>query len=137
MSHRCGANCRRKQTPSQRNNCPSCGSRRLPKTITAGGRTFTVTDHVRNDTHPGITAAKIRSVLDNWSIRGDCIDSRGSRTQTHWGFVRGSDRMIRVAVSSDGDRVVAAYPDRTATTHWNRGSRSYFEQRCRDLEEQK
>ena len=62
MSHRCGANCRRKQTPSRRSSCPSCGSRRLPQTITAGGRTRTLTQHGRDDVHLGTTAKRIERV---------------------------------------------------------------------------
>ena len=31
MSHKCGTGCRRKQSPSQRKGCPSCGSSGLAK----------------------------------------------------------------------------------------------------------
>ena len=75
MSHKCGAGCRRKQTPSERSSCPSCGTRRLPQTITAGGRTRELTLHGRNDVHGGITAKRIERVLNDWAIRGNCIDS--------------------------------------------------------------
>ncbi len=43
--------------------------------------------------------------------------------------------MVRVVVSLDDERIVTAYQDRTATMHWTRGSRSYFRQRCEELEE--
>ena len=67
MSHKCGPGCRRRQTPSQRSGCPSCGSRpRLPETITARGVTRTLTKHLRDDAHSGVTASRIQHVLENW-----------------------------------------------------------------------
>ena len=54
---------------------------------------------------------------------------------TYWGYVPGLDKLVKVAVSLDGMRIITAYQDRTATNSWNRGSRSYFETRCADLEE--
>ena len=109
--------------------------RRLPPTITAGGRTRTLTQHARQASHAGITAKRIERVLNDWLIRGQCVDSEGSRTITYWGFVPGLKSMIRVAVSLDDQRIVTAFPDRTAARHWNRGSREYFEGRCNNLEE--
>ena len=103
----------------------------MPNTITAGGITREVTLHGRNDVHKGVTPKRIERLLNEWAIRGNCVDSQGSRTVTYWGFVPGLRQMMRVAV-----RIVTAYPDRAATRHWNRGSRTYFEQRCSDLEEQ-
>ena len=83
----------------------------------------------------GITAKRIERVLNDWAIRGRCIDSQGSRTITHWRFVPGLKQMVRVAVSLDDERIVTAFQDRAATRHWNRGSRGYFKQRCNNLEE--
>ena len=135
MSHRCGANCRRRQQPSQRKNCPSCGSRRLPRTITAGGRTRSVTRHARTETHPGITAKRIERALEDWVVRGVCKDKDGILALVHWGFVPGLRRMIKVVVSLDDERIITAYQDRNATNNWKRGDRAYFLERCRSLEE--
>ncbi len=82
MGHRCGGNCRRKQTPSQRSSCPSCGSaasKRLPETITAGGVTRWLTKHAREQVHEGVTANRIQHVLENWVVRGVCKDTRSNR----------------------------------------------------------
>ena len=135
MSHRCGANCRRKQTPNQRSSCPSCGSRRLPRTITSGGRTRELTHHARNEVHPGVTAKRVERVLENWTIRGICKDSRGRPAVVHWGFVPGLRQMIRVAISMDDERIITAYQDRNATTSWKNEKRAYFVKRCQSLEE--
>ena len=42
--------------------------------------------------------------------------------------------MVNVAVSLDDERIVTAFLDRTATGHWNRGNRDYFEMRYENLE---
>ena len=109
--------------------------RRFPDSITVGGRNLELSMHIRRSPHPGITGGRIAYVLEHWSIRGNCIDTRGSRTWTYWGFVPGLDKLVKVAVSLDGERIVAAYQDRTATNNWNQGARSYFETRCGELEE--
>lgn len=101
----------------------------------AGGIDRTTTDHLRRNPHAGVTTGRIKRVLENWVIRGNCADSSGGRSIVHWGFVPGLRRMMRVAVSRDDKRIITAYQDRTATSNWNRGTREYFEQRCRDLEE--
>ena len=93
-----------------------------------------VTRHLQGGPHPGVTAKGIERVLDNWLIRGDCIDSRGSRTMTHWGVPPGSKTLLRVAVSLDDERIVTAYPDRAATITWRSGNIGWFTERCKDLE---
>ena len=136
MSHRCGSNRRREQTSSRRSSCPGCNSgRRLPETITAGGRTRRLTRHLREDARSGITARRIARVLEDWVIRAECIDTSGSQTITHWGFVPGLRDLVRVVVSLDDERIIAAYLDVPATREWMQGFRDYFENRCFDLEE--
>ena len=136
MSHRCGSGCRRKQTRSRRSSCPTCGaSRKLPETITAGGRVRRLTRHLREEAHPGITTKRIARVLDDWVVRGNCVDTKGNRAITHWGFVQGLKDLVKVVVSLDDERIITAYRDPPATRHWNRGTRAYFDDRCLDLEE--
>ena len=35
-------------------------------------------------------------------------------------FVPGMMEMVRLAVSMDDERIINAFPDRTATRHWNK-----------------
>ena len=42
--------------------------------------------------------------------------------------------MVRVAVSMDDERIINAFPDRTATRHWNKGNSGYFAHVYEDLE---
>ena len=107
---------------------------KLPREITAGGRTRRLTEHFRNAPRPGITATRVQQVLDNWLIRGIYTDSRGTRSWGYLAFVTGLDKMVNVAVSLDDERIVTAFLDRTATGHWNRGNRDYFEMRYENLE---
>lgn len=141
MSHRCGTSCRRKQVPSQRSSCPSCGSaasRRLPDTITAGGRTRRVSRYFRDDAgvrpdRQMVTAERIEQVLENWLFR--CVTTSGGREgQTYWGLVRYNrkERLMKVVVSLDDDTIVNAYLDDKATRDWQRHGRRYFDRRCRD-----
>lgn len=136
MSHRCGSNCRRKQNPSQRKDCPSCGLRhRLPNSITVDGTIRKLSHHVQRDTHSGITEGRIVRVLKDWVIRGDCIDRVGNRTDTYWGFVPGRKDLLRVVVSQEDGSIITAYPDDRATSARKRGNRGYFDKRCFEWEE--
>jgi len=135
MSHRCGANCRRRQTPSQRQGCPSCGSRRqLPASITAGGKTRWLTKHAQERVHEGVTEKRIQHVLENWTIRGICTDSEGSTTINYWGFVPGRKAMLRVPVSLDDEEIITATFDSGAARRVRQEGRPWFERHCRDLE---
>ena len=105
---------------------PGCVNRRLPATITAGGATRTLSQHMRDNPHPGITARRVELVLNDWIIRGVRAERDGSRSTVYFGFVPGMDEMVRVAVSEDDARIIMAFRDRTATRHWNRRNRQYF-----------
>ncbi len=108
---------------------------RLPETITAGGRTRTVSRHLQDETHSGITAGRIEHVLNNWLLRGVRAEDDGRQSIVYLAFVPGTDKMVRVAVSMDDRVIVTAFLDSKATLRWNRGNRDYFVQRYRDLEE--
>ena len=141
MSRRCGANCGRKQTPSLRSSCPSCGSaasRRLPETITAGGKTRLVSRYLQDNVSARpdrqmVTAQRIEQVLENWLFR--CVTTSGGREgQTYWGQVRYNrkDRLMKVIVSLDDETIVNAYLDDKATRDWHTYGRRYFDRRCKD-----
>ena len=82
----------------------------------------------------GIAEAAIQSVLENWTARGICEDSRGSVTYTYWGSVVGRNSLLRVAVSLDDERIVTAHYDRSAAGRLTANDLPWFMQRCRELE---
>lgn len=135
MSHRCGANCRRKQTPSQRPGCPSCGSRRqLPASITAGGKTRWLTKHAQERVHEGVTEQRIKHVLENWVVRGICRAESNREAIVYWGFVPGRKGMLRVPVSLDDEEIITATFDEGAARRVGQEGQPWFRRRCRDLE---
>ena len=107
----------------------------LPQTITAGGKTRAVSQHMRNYPHPGITAERVGRVLDHWMIRGIRTEHDGSQSRCYMAFVAGLDEMVRVAISMDDEIIITGFRDRTATRHWNKGNRGYFIRNYQDLEE--
>ena len=74
-------------------------------------------------------------VLDNWVIRGIKTDALGRQSMCHLAFAPQLEKMVRVAVSMDDNRIITAFPDDTATKHWNEGNLSYFVRHYQDLEE--
>ena len=111
----------------------------LPDTITAGGRAREVLRHVhdRAEQRPELTASRISSVLDNWSVRCVSVDTNGREGLTHWGRVIYEDKehLMRVVTNVDTGSIVSAYLDKKATRDWQAGRLDYFQRRClRDLE---
>ena len=109
-------------------------SEQLPETITAGGRTRAVSHHMRNSTHIGITAERVRYVLENWVIRGIKTDADGRQSLCYWASVPELEKMVRVAVSIDDTAIITAFRDTPATHKWRNSDLSYFERRFRHLE---
>lgn len=107
----------------------------LPETITAGERTRAVSRHMKGRRDRDITAEQVKHVLENWVIRGIRTDRYGRQSRAYFASVPGLREMVRVAVSMDDRRVITAFPDRTATTHWNRGELDYFIRNYRNLEQ--
>ncbi len=134
MSHRCGANCRRKQVPSTRRYCPSCGWSQARFTITAGGRTRTFTNHALENKHK-ITRREMAYVLDNWTIRGISADNKGRLGYSHYAYVPARNKLVKVITSMDGARIITAHADRGATKRWIRGDRTHFISRLQQMEE--
>lgn len=108
---------------------------RLPQTIKASGKSRAVSQHMQDAPHPGITVERVERVLDNWVIRGIRTERDGSQSWCYIAFVPGMDEMVRVAVSMDDETIITAFRDRTATRHWNKGSRGYFIRNYQNLEE--
>ncbi len=110
------------------------GSGDLPDKITAGGRTRTVTRHMRSEPNRSITEERVRRVLEHWSLRAIYTENDGTQSWIYLAFVPGLSKMLRVAVSIDDERIVTAFQDRTATQHWNKGNLNYFSTRYQNVE---
>ena len=137
MSHRCGANCRRKR--GLRSECEPCNrykeSRR--KTIVAGGKRRLMTRHFQTDLRdklrPEVTREIVAYVLDNWAVRG--IDtSKGRDGTVYLAFVPAVNKGIRVVVSMDDKSIVSAYPDNKATKKLPVGDYAYYARKLRQME---
>ena len=125
----------RRRTQAQEEVQPSYGSERLPNTITAGGRTWTVSRHMKGRPHIGITAELVGHVLENWVIRGIKTETDGRQSSCFWAFAPGMRKMVRVAVSMDDRVIITAFQDRAATKSWSKRERSYFVEHYQNLEE--
>lgn len=137
MSHRCGANCRRKR--GLRSECETCNrykeSRR--KTIVAGGKRRLMTRHFQTDLRdkirPEVTRESVAYVLDNWAVRG--IDtSKGRDGTVYLAFVPAVNKGIRVVVSMDDKSIVSAYPDSKAAKKLRDGNYAYYARKFRQME---
>ena len=106
----------------------------LPPFITARGKTRIVTQYLRDNARPGVTAHRIVRVLERWVIRGVRTEEGGRQSMCYLAFAPGMREIVRVAVSMDDERIINAFPDRTATRHWNKGDTSYFARVYGDLE---
>ena len=139
MSHRCGANCRRKR--GLRSECEPCNrykeSRRktVPAPDAPGGRVWT-TIHWRKgpERHPEVSYQDAVYVLANWRIRGTCYDSKGRPGICHYAFVPDKDKVVRVVLSLDGTRLVTTFIDSSATDNWRKANMAYFAGRMENME---
>ncbi len=105
-------------------------------TIFAGGKERTLSNHAIQTRRSGITDTRIAFVIDNWQLRGIYSDPQTGRdSRVYLAFVPGVARVVRVALSTDGRRILSAFPDRNATRNLARGNRGYFADKYRDLEE--
>ena len=109
--------------------------RRIPPSITVGGKTQTVSLHLQSAPHIGITAERVAYALGNWLIRGVRRETDGSESMCYIAAVPGLNELVRVAVSMDDERIITAFLDRTATRHWNREDKDYFVRVYQNLEE--
>ena len=81
-----------------------------------------------------ITNPQIEHVLNNWILRGVHAETDGRQSIVHFAYVPVHAKLIRVAVSMDGERITTVLPDRTATRNWNNMNIDYFN-RYQNLEE--
>ena len=70
-------------------------------------------------------------------IRGVRTEEGGRQSMCYLAFVPGMTAMVLLAVSMADNRIINAFPDRTATRHWNRGNTGYFAHVYGDLEVQR
>ena len=119
---------------------PSCGpaaASRLPNTITAGGRSWRVSQYLRENAglrpdRQMVTARRLEQALGNWLFH--CVTTSGGREgRTYWGEVNynGKDRLMKVVVSLEEDTIVNAYLDDKATRDRQRNTRRYFDRHCK------
>ena len=98
MSHRCGANCRRKR--GLRSECEPCNrykeSRR--KTIVAGGKRRLISWHRKDKPHLEVSNKDIAYVLDNWTIKGVHTNLDKSESVNYFAFVPAIGKVVCVAV---------------------------------------
>ena len=81
-----------------------------------------------------VTEAQIEHVLNNWILRGVHSEADGRQSIVHFAYVPAHAKLIRVAVSVNGERITTVLPDRTATRNWNNRNIDYFN-RYQNLEE--
>ena len=111
----------------------------LPETLTAGGITRLVTDHLQRQAvsiHDEITLERLTSVLNDWVVRGIRQDRDGRRSIASLGWIEyeGGRRLMRVAVSIDDRRIISAFLDTTATEKLISGDMEYFQRNYERLE---
>ena len=73
-------------------------------------------------------------MLEYWVIKGVRTEEGGRQSMCYLAFVPGKMEMVRVAVSMDDERIINAFPDRTATRHWSKKNSLYFGRIYGDLE---
>ena len=107
-----------------------------PQTITAGGRTRTVSDHLKemSRSRASITAERVEYILENWVVRGIYTDIEETQSWVYFATLPDLGKMVRVAVSMDDERIATAFPDTQATNHWNRRNMGYFERKYGNVE---
>ena len=81
-----------------------------------------------------ITRAQIEHVLNNWILRVVHTEADGRQSIVHFAYVHAHAKLIRVAISMDGERITTVLPGRTATRNWNSMNIDYFN-RFQNLEE--
>ena len=132
MSHRCGSNCLRKQ--GRRSECLNCGRKTIDAPDAPGKRVLISLHWKRDRPHPEISHKDIAYVLANWRIRGIATDGKLRQSIRHYAFVPEHGKVVRVAVSMDGKRLITAFVDSAATEHWHQGTQAYFSREVANME---
>ncbi len=135
MSHSCGSGCYQEQDRRSEISTPLRRTQRRRSTITAGGKTRKLSQHLINDPHPEVTNRDISHVLSRWKLRGVLTDSQGRQSWNYYAMNRRLGRIVRVSVSMSDDIIITAHPDRNATLHWRNGNRDWFNDRLSQMQE--
>ena len=118
------------------NSTTKSSSNPWPQTITAGGWTRTVSDHLKemSQSRADITAERVEYVLEHWVVRGIHTAIDETQSWVYFAMLPDLGKMVRVAVSIDDERIATAFPDTQATNHWNRRNTNYFERKYGNVE---
>ena len=73
-------------------------------------------------------------VLANWVVRGIRTAPEENKAGITTPLYQERNSMLRVAVSLDDERIVAAFPDEGATRAWTKGDLSYFRRHLAEVE---
>ena len=110
----------------------------LPDALTVGGIRREVTFHLRQqaEKRSEITVQNLATVLDNWVVRGVRYDESRRPSVAHFGWVEheGVQRLMRVAVSMDNQRIATAFVDTSATEALHNGDFDYFQRNYEQVE---
>lgn len=87
-----------------------------------------------DDPYPEMTRKVVAHALDNWFVRGIHTDKDGRESWNYLAYVPELDKVVRVSVSMDDERIINAFPDTGATQAYRRNDRTYFERRLKTLE---
>ncbi len=102
--------------------------------VTAGGKTRTLSHHIIDNPHLGITKEEVAYVLDNWTLRGIFTDQDNRQSRVYYAFVPALKKVVRVAVSMDDTMVNTAFADSQATKQFARGNWGYFSSKLQEME---
>ena len=136
MSHKCGAGCYRKQTPSTRKDCPSCGSGR---NIVVHGETYTFSKHFydnRKKLDRNFTEEEVEQALIRRAISGICRDRDGKVRRSYWGRASTRQHLLRVVVELNTNEIVSVFQDSKAPNRIKGKDKpgNWFQTHCGDLE---
>ena len=111
----------------------------FPNRIEIGGEMKEVTAHLKGKVRdsPELTPSRIKSVAENPLVSAISRDRENRDSRVYWGRVvyNQQDKLMRVAMSMDGARIVTAHLDDKATKSWRRGETTFFERpRFREIE---
>lgn len=128
MSHKCGANCRGKQNPSTRRDCPIRGSAEARRKLFADGQWRELSPHaIAKMKSENITKRQVIDVIEHWQVRAIDIRTPDDPRPLYWRVDPNLGKAIRVVTSLDGSIIITLTPDRNATGNIHRKNTAYFE----------
>ena len=110
----------------------------LPPTLTTAGIERELTAHLQDQAaiRSEITVQNLSEVLENWVIRCIKYAEPGRPGRVHFGWVehKGVQRLMRVAVSMDNQRIATAFVDTSASEALHDGDFDYFQRNYEQVE---